>query len=393
MNKEEMKGNSGNVGKSVADGEKGKIGNGDVRSHRYGVIMCGGVGSRFWPFSRESRPKQFLDFFGTGRSLLQLAYDRLLAVTDPERIVLVTNAAYREIIMEQLPEVKEDNILLEPARRNTAPCICWAAHHIISKDGDASIVTVPSDHLILKEGAFTESLLRGFEFVEEGNRLLTIGLKPTMPHTGYGYIQRGSVVWSPEGSGAVMKVKSFTEKPDLEMAKVFLESGEFLWNSGMFLWRADSILKAFVEHDPETAAVFNSGAGTFGTPEEMAFINANFETAPSNSIDYAIMEKAGNVYVEEADLGWSDLGNWGALYDISPKSKEGNVTQNCNVLASDCGGSLFATGGDKVIVARGLKDFIVADEGNALLICPRADEQKVRQSVNEVRERFGEDYV
>ena len=359
--------------------------------HRYCVIMCGGVGSRFWPFSRSDRPKQFLDFFGTGRSLLQQTFDRMLPITDPSHIILVTNAAYHDIIREQLPEIPESNILLEPARRNTAPCVCWAAHHIFSLDPEASIVTLPSDHLLLKETEFHRVIRKGLDFVEGGDRLLTIGLNPTSPHTGYGYIQRGAALGG--GEEEIMKVKSFTEKPDLEMAKVFLASGEFFWNSGMFLWRADSILKAFEKYAGDTASVFDAGDGLYGTDKEKAFIEKAFANAPSISIDYAIMEKADNVYVKTADLGWSDLGTWNALYDCSPKNQEHNVTQNCKVLALDCEGTLFAVGGDKIIVAAGLKDYIVADQGNALLIYPLKDEQKIRQVVNDVKARFGEEYV
>lgn len=353
--------------------------------------MCGGVGSRFWPFSRSGKPKQFLDFFGTGRSLLQLTFDRIRPLIDPKNIILVTNSAYYDLIKEQLPEVEEDNILLEPARRNTAPCVCWAAHHIFAKDKDASILTLPSDHIILKETEFHRVIEKGLAFVEKGDRLLTIGLTPTSPHTGYGYIQKGKPV--DEEDGAIMKVKSFTEKPDIEMARIFLNSGEFFWNSGMFMWRADSILKAFEKYNRETAAVFDAGMSSYGTPEEKQFIDAAFASAPSISIDYAIMERADNVYVETADLGWSDLGTWNALYESSPKNKERNVTQNCKVLASDCEGTLFAVGGDKIIVAAGLKDYIVADQGNALLIYPLADEQKIRQVVNDIKTRFGEEYI
>lgn len=362
----------------------------DVRAHRWCVIMCGGVGSRFWPFSRTNYPKQFLDFFGTGRSLLQLTFDRMLPIVDASHILLVTNAAYFDIICEQLPEVPRENILLEPARRNTAPCICWAAHHIAAIDADASIVTLPSDHLILRETEFHNAIRRGLEFVEAAPRLLTIGLKPNSPHTGYGYIQRGAPV---EGVKDVMRVKSFTEKPNIEMARLFLSTGEFFWNSGMFMWRADAILDAFEKYDVETAAIFDAGNEDYATPREMDFINKVFANAPSNSIDYAIMEKADNVYVETADLGWSDLGNWGALYDCSPKNRDGNVTQNCNVLATNCKNTLFAADKDKIIVASGLEDYIVADRGNALLIYPLADEQKIRQVVNDVHTRFGEDYV
>lgn len=363
-----------------------------MKNHRYCVIMCGGVGSRFWPFSRSNRPKQFLDFFGTGRSLLQLTYDRMLAITDADHIILVTNESYFDIIREQLPDVKIDNILLEPARRNTAPCICWAARHIYALDPEAAIVTLPSDHLILKETEFHRVIERGLRFVEGGDRLLTIGLKPTSPHTGYGYIQLGEPV-NDKSEDPIMKVKSFTEKPNLEMAKIFIDSGEFYWNSGMFMWRADSILKAFDKYNQETAAVFNAGESYFGTPEEKTFISQAFASAPSISIDYAIMEKADNVYVETADLGWSDLGNWSALYEASPKNQDRNVTQGCKVMASDCEGTLFAVGSDKIVVASGLKNYIVADQGNALLIYPIADEQKIRHVVNDIKTLFGEEYV
>lgn len=361
-----------------------------MNPHRYCVVMCGGIGSRFWPFSRSGMPKQFLDFFGTGRSLLQMTVDRVRELVDPERIILVTNSAYATIVRSQLPDIKESNILLEPARRNTAPCICWAAHHIHALDPEASFVTLPSDHLILKEEAFRKTLEEGFGFVEEGDRLLTIGLRPTSPATGYGYIQRGLCV--PDKPG-ICKVKSFTEKPNLEMAKVFIATGEFFWNAGIFLWRADSVLKAFRRYDHETAAVFEAGEAFYGTPEEKEFIDKAFPNTPSISVDYAIMEKADNVYVKTADLGWSDLGTWKALYDASPHTTEGNVTQNCKVLAYDCHDTVFAADSDKIIVAAGLDGYIVAENENAILIYPIAEEQRIRNVVNDVRARFGEDYV
>lgn len=366
------------------------IKNTNKRSHRYCVIMCGGVGSRFWPFSRNRRPKQFLDFFGTGMSLLQLTVERIRPLIPEENIILVTNRDYAPIIREQLPGIKESNILLEPARRNTSPCICWAAHHIKALDPEASIVTLPSDHLILKEETFREVIAEGLDFVESGPYLLTIGLKPTSPNTGYGYIQTGRPT---EDYPGINKVKTFTEKPNLEMARIFLESGEFYWNSGMFLWTARSILEAFATLAPETAAIFNSGIEAYGTPAETQFIEAAFPEAPAISIDYAIMEKAGNVYVKKADIGWSDLGSWKALYETSPKNKEGNVTQGCKVLTSDCHDSIFAVTGDKIVVASGLDGYIVAENDNALLIYPVEQEQKIRQVVNDVRDRFGDLYI
>lgn len=352
--------------------------------------MCGGVGSRFWPHSREEKPKQFLDFFGAGRSLLQLTVDRVRNIVPPQNILLVTNQRYAKLIHEQLPDIPTENILPEPARRNTSPCICRAAHHIYALDCNASIVTLPSDHLVLREIAFADALKRGFEFVENGNRLLTLGIKPTSPNTGYGYIQQGTPV---PGLDNFFKVKSFTEKPNREMAELFISTGEFYWNAGMFLWSARAILDAFDKYAPETAAVFNQGNDVWGSPDEAQFIERHYPSAPAISIDYDIMEKADNVYVETVDLGWSDVGSWKALYDASPKDSNGNVSQNSRTITKDCHNSIFAVNGDKIIAAAGLNDYIVADSGNALLICPKDMEQRIRNLVNEVKELFGSDYI
>lgn len=359
-------------------------------NHKYCVIMCGGVGTRFWPFSRQDRPKQFLDFFGTGRSLLQMTVDRILPIVDADNIILVTNKIYYDIIREQLPEVKESNILLEPARRNTAPCVCWAAKHIYALDPDAVIVTLPSDHLVLKEAEFRKAIEEGFDFVEHGNRLLTLGIKPSGPNTGYGYIQQGT---DEKDYPGIYKVKAFVEKPNIEMAEKFVESGEFYWNAGIFLWSAHSILEAFDMYAPEIAQTLNAPDGVYASGKEADFISNHFADCVNISIDYAIMEKASNVYVKTVEFGWSDLGAWKALYETSPRNNDGNVTQNCKVLASDCSGCIFAAEGNKIIVADGLKDYIVADTGKALLIYPLKEEQKIRNIVNDVKTRFGEDYV
>lgn len=352
--------------------------------------MCGGVGSRFWPFSRGPMPKQFLDFFGSGRSLLQMAFDRIRQLIPPERILLMTNHMYADIVAQQLPEIPKSNVLCEPSRRNTAPCICWAAHHIARRDPDASMVVLASDHLILREDDFRCDIEEGLNYVETTGNLLTLGVKPSSPHTGYGYIQAGiSCVDFPD----ILKVKSFTEKPDLEMARIFIESGEFYWNSGMFLWQAKSIIEAFKKHAPELEALFASAGKVYGTELEPAFIERVFESATSISIDYAIMEKASNVYMKPVDFGWSDLGSWKSLYENSPRNQDGNVTQNCRVLTNDCSGSIFAIDGDKIVVADGLHDYIVAERGNALLIYPIAKEQSLRKVVSIVRERFGEKFI
>lgn len=354
---------------------------------RYCVIMCGGVGSRFWPFSRREMPKQFQDFFGSGSTLLQTTFERVLPVVNADKVILVTNKEYFDLVCSQLPDVPRENILLEPDRRNTAPCLCWAAHHIIARDPNASMVVLPSDHLVLKEKAFHEALIKGFEFVEGGDRLLTLGIQPTSPHTGYGYIQRGK----PTEIEGILKVKSFTEKPSEDMARLFVDSGEFFWNAGIFLWKASSLLKAFRECAPRVAATFENGDYTSGGEKE--FIEKNFPKAPSISIDYAVMEQAPNVYVETVDLGWSDLGSWKALYEVSPHNAHGNVTQNCRLLATDCKNTLFAVKGKKIIVADGLQDYIVADSDNALLIYPVSKEQNLRHIVNEVKDHFGEEFI
>ena len=349
--------------------------------------MCGGVGSRFWPFSRKEMPKQFQDFFGSGKTLLQSTLERVSPVVPPENVLILTNKDYYNIVRSQVPEIKEENILLEPERRNTAPCLCWAAHHVLARDPEASMVVLPSDHLILKEDEFHRALKTGFDFVEKGNRLLTLGIRPTSPHTGYGYIQRGE----PTDVDKILKVKSFTEKPEEKMAEIFVKSGEFFWNAGIFLWRADSLLKAFRECAPRVAAAFEDG--DYSAAGEKEFIEKRFPTAPSISIDYAVMEQAPEVYVETVDLGWSDLGSWKALYEVSPRNADGNVTQNCRLLATDCQNSLFAVKGNKIIVADGLKDYIIADSDKALLIFPVSKEQKLRHIVNEVKERFGEEFI
>lgn len=352
--------------------------------------MCGGIGSRFWPYSRSSRPKQFIDFLGTGRTLLQMSFDRILPLVPKENVLIVTNEQYAPLVREQLPELAESQILLEPARRNTAPCIAWAAYHIAAIDPEASIIVAPSDHLITRENIFVDSLVRGFRFVETHDALLTLGIRPSRPETGYGYIQVGQPV---DGVDGICKVKTFTEKPKLELAQVFVESGEFFWNSGIFLWSAKNIIRELGLHAPNVAAAFEKGIDAFGTPAERSFIEQNFPGCLSISIDFAVMEKSQCVYVECVDFGWNDLGTWSALYDNSPKNRDGNVTQNCNVLAYNSSGNIFAVNGEKLIVADGLKNYIVADAGDVLLICPKAEEQRIKQMVNDAHLAFGEKYL
>lgn len=351
--------------------------------------MCGGIGSRFWPYSRTRLPKQFIDFLGTGRTLLQMSFDRISGIVPIKNILVITNERYADLVREQLPELADDQVLCEPARRNTAPCIAWATWHIAARDPEASMIVAPADHMITREERFVDSVLAGLDFVESRDVLLTLGIEPTRPETGYGYIQVGDPV-----EGEISKVKTFTEKPDIELAKVFLASGEFFWNSGIFLWKASTIREALRNWTPDIAAVFDStDAATYLSVEsERRFISEAFPACMNISIDYAVMERAQNVYVETVTFGWSDVGTWSALYDLSPKNSDANVTQNCNVLAYNCHGNIFAVRGEKLIVADGLEDYIIADADGVLLICPKSREQKIKQMVTDARLKFGDKY-
>ena len=350
--------------------------------------MCGGVGSRFWPYSRTNLPKQFIDFFGTGRTLLQMTYDRIKELVPEKNIILVTNHKYDALIHEQLPGIEDSQILYEPARRNTAPCIAWAAYHINAINPNAVMMVAPSDHLILKEKQYVESIERGFEFLKTNDVLLTLGIQPNRPETGYGYIQVGDKV-----TDEVNKVKTFTEKPNLELAKVFLSTGEFLWNSGMFLWSVGCILKALRTYASQITDNFDKGLEYFGTDKETEFIEKAFPACPNISVDFAVMEQAPNVYVESVDFGWSDLGTWGALYDNSPKNIDGNVTQRCKTLMINSKNNIIAVKQNKLVLVSGLSDYIVADAGDVLMIVPKDEEQKVRLYVNEVRSKYGDEYM
>lgn len=358
------------------------------KSHRFCVIMCGGIGSRFWPYSRTACPKQFIDFLGLGRSLLQMSYDRMLPLVPPENMIVVTNEAYAPLVREQLPDILPSNILCEPARRNTAPCIAWAAWHINAIDPEAVMVVTPSDHLITREQAFTDALTLALDYTAANKALLTLGIKPSRPETGYGYIQIGT-----EEVAGLYKVKTFTEKPDLQLAKVFLETGEFVWNSGIFIWSARTIIDALATYAPDLNAIFEAGAEVFGTPDEAAFIARDFTSCPNISIDYAVMEKARNVYVEPVDIGWSDLGTWSSLHDNSPKNRDRNVAHNCRLLAYDSTDNIFAIKQDKLVVVDSLDGYIVADTGDVLLICPKAHEQTIKQMVNDAKAKFGDKYL
>ncbi len=359
-----------------------------MRNNNYCVIMSGGVGSRFWPFSKEQKPKQFLDFFGTGRSLLQSTFDRFKKIVPVENIFIVTNDAYAEITRQQLPELSDSQILKEPMRRNTAPCVAFACYRIRAIDPNANIVVAPSDHLILKEDQFIADIKKGLEFVAKNPVLLTLGIKPSRPETGYGYIQV-----SEEHIDGIHKVKTFTEKPDRELAQKFYESGEFVWNSGIFLWNVNTILEAFKNYLPDVFNKFNEGKDLFNTPKEKEFIDACFPVCPNISIDYGIMEKAENVYVITSDFGWSDLGTWGSLHEMAEKDENNNASLNCKALYFESYGNIVAMSDGKVVVVQGLEDYIVAESDNALLICKKSEEQRIKHFVTEVKFRFGEEYV
>ena len=359
-----------------------------MNENRYCVIMCGGVGSRFWPYSRQRKPKQFIDFFGTGRSLLQMSVDRIRGIVPDQNIFMLTNEHYASIIAEQLPELRPEQILLEPARRNTAPCIAWAAYHIQALNPDARIMVTPSDHLVLKPEEFKRCAVKAFNFIDAHDALVTMGIKPSRPETGYGYIQVGEQLGDDFSA-----VKTFTEKPDEQLAQVFLDSGEFYWNSGMFFWRASTIIEALRSHASDITSILDQGLSFYGTDGERAFIEENFPACRNVSIDFAVMEKAPNVFVECVEFGWSDLGTWGSLYENSPKGDNGNVTQNGRALLFNSHRNVVAVQGDKLIVASGLDDYIVADVEDALLIVPKAEEQRIRNYVNEVKARFGDKYL
>lgn len=354
----------------------------------YCVIMGGGIGSRFWPFSRESYPKQFLDFFGTGRSLLQMTFDRFNKIIPTENIYIVSNEKYADLIKQQLPELSDEQILMEPTRRNTAPCIAYAAYHIRACNPDANIVVAPSDHLILKEEQFLTDVSKALDFVRENKALVTLGIRPSRPETGYGYIQS-----SDRMIGEFTKVKTFTEKPNLELAKVFYESGEFFWNSGLFVWNVSTILDAFHKFLPDITTRFDIGKEKFNTEEEKAFIHENFPYCPNISIDYGVMEKADNVYMLCVDFGWADLGTWGSLFDLAEKDDCNNAALKSQVVFYESEDNIVALEDpQKLAVIHGLKDCIVAESGNVLLICKKNDEQRIKQFVADIQLKYGKEY-
>jgi mannose-1-phosphate guanylyltransferase len=360
-------------------------------NNRYVLIMAGGVGTRFWPLSRREKPKQFLDILGKGETLIQQTFRRFRAVCPEENIFVVTSAEHKDLVVEQLG-IKANRVLAEPLRRNTAPCIAYGIFRIKSEDPDAIVAVTPSDHLIEKEDIFSEVISSAFDFSSSNKALLTLGITPDRPETGYGYIQANKKKAVP-GYERVLKVKTFTEKPDVELAKVFLESGDFYWNSGIFIWSVDSIMSAFEKFLPDIYTSFEDSMHSFGTKKEQAAIAQTYASCRSISIDYGIMEKADNVYVLCADVGWSDLGTWGTLYEHSKPDRSGNTIVRGNVFSYDNNGNVINIANGKVAVIQGLKDYIVVNEDDVLLIVKKDHEQNIKYYLDDVKKRTGDEYL
>ncbi len=354
--------------------------------------MAGGIGARFWPMSKTSHPKQFIDILGTGETLIQQTFNRFLKICPPENILIVTNNQYKDLVLEQLPMIKENQVLCEPSRRNTAPCIAYANYRILSENPDARVVVAPSDHIIIKEDVFVKVVTKALDAVSQNDWLLTLGIKPSRPDTGYGYIQyNGDQPY--KNNQDIKKVKTFTEKPELEMAEQFLDSGDFLWNAGIFIWSLKSIMAAFKNHLPDVDSLFKAGMGKYNTEDEKIFIDETYSVCANISIDYGVMEKAENVYVYSADFGWSDLGTWGSLYEIREKDENQNAIIGNNVMTYGSSNCIVNVPKNKLVVIQGLEDYIVAEGENSLLICRKQDEQMIRNIVNDIRIEKGEHYI
>ncbi|HLT42736.1 MAG TPA: mannose-1-phosphate guanylyltransferase, partial [Sphingobacteriaceae bacterium] len=353
--------------------------------NNYAVIMAGGIGSRFWPMSRTNYPKQFIDIFGTGRTLIQSTYDRFKNIVPEENIFIVTNINYFDIIKEQLPDINDNQILAEPIMRNTAPCIAYASYKINALNPNANIVVSPSDHLIINADEFSDCIIKALDACSQHDCLFTLGVMPTRPDTGYGYIQYTNDTLD----GGFQKVKTFTEKPNEDLAKTFIQSGDFLWNSGIFIWSSKAILNSLNKYVPELSDTFNNGKLNYNTDTEKDFIAMAYERSPSISIDFAIMEKADNVYVLPVQFGWSDLGTWGSVHDLAEKDTNGNFYKaDSKVMLYDSTNCLVKVLPEKLVVLKGLNDYVVVESDNALLIFPRKDEQNLKQVLADVKTKY-----
>jgi mannose-1-phosphate guanylyltransferase len=354
----------------------------------YVLIMAGGVGSRFWPKSRNNFPKQFIDILGIGKSLLQLTHERFQKICPQENIFILSNEQYSGLVAQQLPHLPIENIIAEPSRNNTAPCIAYASFKISQLNPSAKIVVAPSDHLILDEGVFLEKIRQALSYVDGRDALVTLGISPTRPDTGYGYIN-----YNKEERDGVHQVLRFLEKPNLEKAKEFIASGDYLWNAGIFVWGVNSILNALAKYSPGIFDLFEKGISCYNTPDEKSFIMENYPLSDNISIDYAIMEKADNVYTIPGEFGWSDLGTWASLYEVVEKDENNNVFSGHTINLSDTTNCMIQIPKDKVAVVRGLDNYIVVDDGKVLLIYPKAHEQEIKEVSKSIVAACGDEFA
>ncbi len=351
-----------------------------MNSHHYICILAGGIGSRFWPSSTVERPKQFLDILGVGKSLIQLTYDRCLQLVPPERILIITNKRYRALVQEHLPGIPPNNILCEPSMNNTGPAVAYAALRIQAEDPKAVFAMLPSDHMILKEDAYLDKLRQALDFAGSSNAIVTLGILPTRPDTGYGYISAEIGAVSAELNGSsILKVAAFKEKPDRETAEAYLSAGHYFWNAGMFIWSVETVLRSFEMHAPEILHELQKDLSKYNTEEEQAYIDRVYPLTPSISVDYAILERADNVFTIPSDIGWSDLGTWNSLHAFQSCDDNGNVVQIGQGSVIEVENSLIRVAPDKKVIIRGIKNFIVVDEKDALLIYPKDSEQEIKQ--------------
>jgi len=357
-------------------------------TNNYAVLMAGGIGSRFWPVSTTQFPKQFHDMLGTGKSLLQTTFARLSNFIPKQNILILTNERYVDLVLEQLPEINSSQLVLEPAMRNTAPCILLSALKIQKQNPDALMLVAPSDHWIENENAFQQDVLSGFTYCQQNDALITLGIQPTFPNTGYGYIE-----YDKNDTSSIKKVLQFREKPDYPTAKKFIAEGNFLWNAGIFMWRVKSIIQSFQTFLPKMHTLFNKGVPLLNTRNEASFINQNYADAQNISIDFGIMEKANNVYVKKARFDWNDLGTWGALHDKLKKDDGNNTVVRARTLLKDTENTIVYSASEKVMVIQGLKNYIVVDKNEVLLIFPKEKEQEIKTLLAEVKQQFGEKYT
>jgi len=358
-----------------------------MNKNYYAILMAGGVGSRFWPVSTEEFPKQFHDMLGTGDTLIQKTFNRLAKLIPQENIFILTNERYNDLVFEQLPTVTKRQVVLEPAMRNTAPCILYASLKIQKENPDAIMIVAPSDHWIEDETTFSNNVQQAFDFCSKNDALMTLGIQPTFPNTGYGYIEFDKTT-----SNDIKSVNQFREKPDYETAKEFISQGNFLWNAGIFMWSVKSVVAAFQNNQPVLYELFKSGLSKYNTDQEYDFIQENYAKSENISVDYAIMETSKNVYVIAAEFDWNDLGTWGSLYDKLDKDTSGNAVVNARTLTEDASGNMIRTANNKIVVVDGLQDYIIVDKEDVLLIYPKSKEQDIKKVLQKVKGKFGEQY-